>query len=120
MIDYTARMKCYEVEELFEYRKWAGEIPFLKFKENWIVKVIPPFCGAVVRFLVADKSEPTLTVSCYLDCYENLGCCGEPYWEIYPHDDDVFRCGMDEAEELIEAIEYALIQRVGREANEKL
>ena len=107
MSSYRERMDTkYKMEELYEWDKWRMEIPYLKFKPEWEVKVIPPFNGAVVRFLVK-KGENT--ISTYLDCYNELGFVGQPYWEIYPYvDGDVYRCLMDETELLIDAIEQSL------------
>ena len=87
---------------LMESDKWVYEIPSLKFNNDLEVKVIPPFSGAVVRFII---SKDDARVSVYLDCYDNLGYYGSPYWEIYPAvDGDVFRCDMKETKELLHAI----------------
>tara|TARA_R110002012_G_scaffold322078_1_gene554684 strand:- start:6897 stop:7226 length:330 start_codon:yes stop_codon:yes gene_type:complete len=67
-----------------ESDKWKVEIPYISFSKNWSVKIIPPTLGAVVRFLVKDKSKGEKEISIYLDCYNNLGYVGAPYWEIYP------------------------------------
>ena len=90
-----------------EWMKWVKEIPYIQFKKEWLVKTIPPFGGAVARFLV---SEPGIEkrVSIYLDCYDLLGCFGEPYWEVYPYDGDVFRCKMNDTKTLLEAIQKSL------------
>lgn len=107
MSNYRERMDTrYKMEKLYEWDKWRVEIPYLKFKPEWEVKVIPPVTGAVVRFLVK-KGESI--ISTYLDCYGELGCFGEPYWEIYPYvNGDVYRCAMNETESLIDAIEQSL------------
>src|SRR5690625_2567551 len=93
------------VEKNYEWDKWAQEIPFLNIPENYKIKVIPPVNRAVVRFLVSNQEE-TKDVSVYLDCYEELGFFGgEPYWELYPDvDGDIYRCGIDEVEELVKRI----------------
>ena len=101
--------KCiYDAEREFEWRKWCKEIPFITFDKGWKVKVIPPFGGAVARFLVKSGKA---SVSVYLDCYEQLGCWDEPYWEIYPHDHDVFRCAMEDINELLKAIRESFKQQ---------
>ena len=94
------------VEKAYEYHKWLMEMPPLHFKENWKVTIVPPFHGAIVRFYVDYKDKH---VSCYLDCYDELGYYGEPYWEIYPYtyeDDtvDVWRCPFKNTDELIAKI----------------
>ena len=88
-----------------DYNLWQDKIPFIKFPRDWEVKVIPPFHGAVIRF----KIKKGLTeVSIYLDCYDTLGCVGEPYWELYPYKNDVFRCSMGDVDDLLKAIKYSL------------
>ena len=75
--NYDVRMETY---------KWIEEIPYLQFKESWEVTVIPPFGGAVVRFLV---KKGDIGASVYLDCYDKLGCYGEPYWEVYASNEPI-------------------------------
>ena len=77
------------IEKTYEYDKWKQEIPFINFPSDWGVKIIPTFTGAVVRFLVNMKDSDS-SISVYLDCYDELGCFGEPYWEIYPYKDGMF------------------------------
>jgi hypothetical protein len=90
------------------HREYAEQIPFISFPSDLKVKIIPPFGGAVVRFLVA-KGENEVSV--YLDCESNLvtyGAYNKPYWEIYPYQGDTFRCAIDEVDVLIKHIEKAL------------
>jgi len=102
-------MNMMEHEEKMEYRKWMNEIPFIEFPKNSIVKMVPPYLGAVVRFQVANKEKPDKTVSVYLDCYDNLAHCGHPYWEIYPDEQgNNWRCGINEVDELSAMIDLAL------------
>lgn len=95
-----------EWERLYDARDWCGKIPFIPFKRGWLVKVIPPFAGAVARFLVSKDGKNCVSV--YLDCYGMLGACNHPYWEVYPYDGDTFRCSMNEVNELVDAIEHSL------------
>ena len=104
-MNYEDYIKVYELERILEYRKWEKEIPFLQFDQDWEVKIIPHFGGVIARFLVK-KGEAK--VSIYLDCYDRLGCVGEPYWEVYPYDDDVYRCSINEANLLLNAISRSL------------
>lgn len=94
---------AYECDRAFEWKKWSNTVPFLKFDPEWEVQVIPPFGGAVVRFIV---KQFDITISVYLDCYNCLGGFGSgPYWEIYPADNgDVERVFMEDADGLISAI----------------
>lgn len=90
------------IESKYEWRKWADQIPYLELPNTYKIKVIPPFGGAIARFIVSNGKK---SASVYLDCYDELGYFGEPYWEIYPCvNGDTYRCAMDETEELIEEI----------------
>lgn len=104
MIDlhYATRHK---VEAAEDWRGWCNKIPAIKFKADWEVKVIPPFAGAIARFLVSHNGN---TASIYLDCYAKLGAWDEPYWEVFPFEGDVGRCRMAETETLLSMIESSL------------
>ena len=86
---------------LFESDKWRNEIPYIKWPKDWEVKAVPPQTGAVVRYLVKKGDKE---ISIYLDCYDLLGCFGEPYWEAYPIDGDTFRCKMNNTASLLKAL----------------
>lgn len=102
------------IESALEYRKWIKEIPPIPFKKEWLVKIIPPFGGVIVRFLVAHKDNPERYVSVYLDCYNTLGLFFDknnkpaPYWEVYPVEGDNYRVAINNVEELLKVIEEAL------------
>lgn len=93
------------VAKQFEYLKWTKEIPYLRFQNDWDVKIVPPFANTIVRFRV---KKGTKEVSVYLDCYNLLGYSDGPYWEIYPYEDDTFRCDINETDKLIKAIKTEL------------
>jgi hypothetical protein len=61
-----------------------------------------------------DKAE----VSIYLDCYDSLGSYGKPYWEVYPHESDVYRCDMADTESLLNAIKHSILEQNSRSENE--
>lgn len=99
-----------QYEKIQGHDKWFKEMPSINFPSKWAVKITPPSAGAIVRFRVySGKAE----VSVYLDCYDRLGYFGAPYWEVYPHSEDVFRCEMNDTESLLKAIEESI-----REQNE--
>ena len=98
-------MERYDLERKEEWKKWVKEIPAIEFKSDWKVKIIPPFAGAIVRFYI-DKGDKHISV--YLDCFDNLGCVGEPYWEIFPYKDDVARILMNDVDELVSLISEVL------------
>jgi len=91
-----------QFERAFDTRKWIKKTPHIKFPTGWEVQIIPPFSGALIRFRVND------VVSVYLDVYDLLGFEGEPYWEICPHKGDVYRCAMNNVDDLIKSIQESL------------
>lgn len=99
------------VERNHEWRKWMLEIPYIAFPAEWEVKIVPPFTGAIVRFWIRPKGNEKIHCSIYLDCYDVLGCYGKPYWEVYPHDSDIFRCDMNDTEALLNAIKESFEQQ---------
>ncbi len=100
-------MTTSKIDSLQEYQKWAQEIPFMRFPADWEIKIIPPFCGAIVRFVIRRINEEK-SISVYLDCYGTLGSLGDPYWEIHPYNGDTYKCYLNETGNLIDAIDYAL------------
>ena len=98
----VARLK---IERAEDWRTWMDKIPAIQFDADWQVKVIPPFSGAMARFLILKGGKQA---SIYLDCYDVLGCVGHPYWEVYPVADDVGRCDIDDIEQLLVLIRRAL------------
>ena len=98
-------MENYELilkyDKIMENNKWAQEIPYISFPSEWEVKITPPSVGSVVRFRV---QKGDAKVSVYLDCYDNLGSVGFPYWEVYPYEGCNFRCAMLDTESLLKAI----------------
>lgn len=90
-------------EDYMGWHKWMKRIPCIPVKEGWSIKPLPPFGGAVARFRVELPSGESKSI--YLDCYDRLGCVGEPYWEVFPVGGDVGRCLMDEVDQLVNLIE---------------
>lgn len=105
IIDMELEMQRYTIESKEKWREIIKDIPKLKFKSEWEVKVIPPFGGALARFTVDYNGNH---VSVYLDWYGRLGCVEEPYWELYPIDGDTRRYYLNETEELLKDIETVL------------
>lgn len=108
MMDMELEMRRLAIESQEKWREICKETPPLNFKNEWNVKIIPPFGGALARFNVDYKGNH---VSVYLDWYGRLGCVDEPYWELYPWEDDVKRYYLTETEELLKDIETALEDR---------
>lgn len=101
----------------FESREWASKIPYMSLPSDVEFKVIPPFAGAVARFMVKKGNR---TVSVYLDCYSILGAMNKPYWEIYPYKGDTYRCYIDEVDELSEKITEELNREQSEEEDEHI
>ena len=75
-----------KIEEKENWRDWAGVMPALHFDSDWEVKILPPFAGALARFVVR-KGEKRVSV--YFDAHARLGAMydesgsPEPYFEAY-------------------------------------
>jgi len=82
-------------------------LPFIKFKEDWLIQLVPPFGGADVRFIAKKGNNE---VSVYFDSKNRLGFMDAPYWEAYPlqGDAETARFFKDEIEGLIDFIEDSL------------
>ena len=115
--DALARSRVVSAEG---WGRFTDTAPWLSFDPEWEVQVIPPTTFAMMRFRVRHGSA---SVSVYMDGHNALGCFtyddGQPapYWEVYPHDDDVWRCGLDEGAALVEAIRESIAQQLA-EADE--
>lgn len=103
------------MENKYEWRKWTKDIPAIPVKPDWMMKVIPPFGGAVARFQVQIADA---WVSVYLDCYDELGIVGQPYWEVYPVNGDTARVLMNDVDELVDIIDEALNKQLLGKENE--
>jgi len=104
------KLKRYHVEQ---EQDWKGEIvriPWLHFRSNWQVRIIPPFADAVIRFQVILPSG--MLKSVFMDSRNSLGVwwgadqnTPEPYWEVYPYKNDVGRCDLADTIMLMEMIQ---------------
>lgn len=99
----------WSVEAMEKWREWSKRIPYIALKPEWYIRITPPFGGAMARFFISDNSNNSVSV--YLDCFDRLGCSGEPYWEVFPYQDDVGRCVMADTDELVRMIEVGLNQQ---------
>lgn len=103
--DSANLVQLYKIESDFKYREWCDKIPYIKFSSTWEVKIIPPFMGAMARFLV---QKGKAKVSVYLDCHEHLGFYGGPYWEIFPVNNDTARCDINDIKKLLKYIKQSI------------
>lgn len=100
----------FRLEKLMDWREWMKKIPYIDFGDDLEVSVIPPFAGAMTRFLVRLKGKES-RISVYLDCHDILGYMEEPYWEAYAIKGDTARFLLNETKELVEAIRNELNER---------
>lgn len=114
MDEMDLEMQRYAIERKEKWKEIINEIPTLNFKKEWNVKIIPPFGGALARFTVDYNGNH---ISVYLDWYSRLGCVDEPYWELYPWEDDVKRYYLAETKELMKDIEMVLESEGSNENN---
>ena len=113
LIQKSDRMRKYEAitfyDQVMQPREWIAKIPSLQFPNDWVINIVPPFAGALVRFGVSLEGTSEY-VSVYLDVYSILGATETPYWEVYIQDNPNFpsRCAMEDTESLMELIQQAL------------
>jgi hypothetical protein len=112
MLPYEQARPLYDVAKTFEWDKWRVEIPFIPLNPDWLFKPVPPFGVGVARFHVRHKDHPETFVSIYLDCYDQAGCVGSPYWEIHPIDGDCARYMMSEVDDLVKGIQQSLDEQI--------
>jgi hypothetical protein len=105
----TAATKVAAIEK---WREWSRKMPKLKFDKDWEVAVIPPFGGAMARFVVYKGDK---YVSVYFDAYSRLGWMYDddnnpiPYWECYPATNgDAERFLLGQENDLMEEIRNVL------------
>ena len=104
MRNFEETMLIAKYDTLQETRKWMRELPYLHFKQEWNVRIIPPFGGAIIRFFIDYNNKH---VSVYFDAYDELGFVGEPYFEFYDGE-ECYRYLMNESEEMMGDIEKFL------------
>jgi hypothetical protein len=102
MKDYLSRAK---VERDEKWDDWIEKIPNLSFPPTWQIRIIPPFAGALVRFLVFANGR---RISVYLDVNESLGYAEGPYWEVYPVEGENARCAIDDVKGLMQLLILAV------------
>jgi hypothetical protein len=102
-------MERWDIEKAEDWMRWVKEIPSFKLDSDWNLQVIPPFAGAMTRFVI---TQGAARVSIYLDCYNNLGYMDGPYWEIYPYEGDTYRCGINETDDLVNAIRASIKEQL--------
>jgi len=108
MGDYASKiLKRANVERDEDWRGASAAAADLTFQSNWKVRIIPPWAGAMARFVVSKGHKK---VSVYFDTDDRLGIMGKkPYYEIYPAaDGDTARFTPDEADEMMLAIRKSL------------
>ena len=92
MGDFLSRLN---IERDQDWRGWIEKIPSIKIPDNVRIRIVPPFGGAVARFLL-EKFDSKENLSVYLDCFQELGYYSGPYWEAYPWNGDIMRFAIDD------------------------
>lgn len=98
-------------DEIFDVYKWSQKLPYLNFKDDWLVKPMPCRLGALVRFRVTTSKIPDwMWVIVYFDAFDLLGVVGEPYWEICwgPRWETTLRFIYGKEDAMMEAIAMAI------------
>jgi hypothetical protein len=80
----------YEVERAEDWHSWIDKIQPFELRQDYTIKVIPPFAGAVTRFHIGHISSDR-TISIYFDGSDNLGVVGYPYYEAYEIAGETYR-----------------------------
>jgi hypothetical protein len=80
----------YEIERAEDWHSWIDKIQPFELRQGYIIKVIPPFGGALTRFLIGHTSSDR-TVSIYFDGFGNLGAMDYPYYEAYEIAGETYR-----------------------------
>lgn len=104
------KLKRYAIENEQDWKGESVRIPWMYFRSDWQVRVIPPFGDAVIRFQVILPSGTLKSI--FMDSRNSLGVwwgadknTPEPYWEVYPYKGDVGRCDLADTIMLMEMIQ---------------
>lgn len=95
----------FDVENNEQWREWVDKIPYLTFPPGVEVKIIPPFAGAMARFIVK-KSD--IEISVFLDCLDSIQSMGFPYWEMYTDNRYSHRFPLHKVDDLMDKISQEL------------
>lgn len=93
-------------DEVMQSRKWIGDIPFLRFPSYCEVKIIPPFDGRLVRFIVKHKNNE-LNVELYYNEKTNAA-----NWYLYDINNLCIVFDIDDASGLEKEIRNSLNPRL--------
>lgn len=111
----SSSIERFTLEAKENWMEWNRKIPEIELKDGWKLRVLAPFGGAMARFRI---NLGEASVSVYLDVDGSLGCVDEPYWEIYPFEEDVARYLMAETDDLINGIDKSLADQLVELAKE--
>lgn len=95
-----------QIEQICDYRGWARKLPAFHFDKEWDVLIVPPFAGAIIRFVISYNGK---YVSVYFDAYSELGWMYDkneqpiPYFEYYDGE-DTYRYLINESEQMMNDI----------------
>ena len=95
-----------QIERIWNYRGCATKLPAFHFDKEWDVLIVPPFAGAIIRFVISYNGK---YVSVYFDAYSELGWMYDkneqpiPYFEYYDGE-DTYRYLINESEQMMNDI----------------
>lgn len=95
-----------QIEQICDYRGQARKLPAFHFDKEWDVLIVPPFAGAIIRFVISYNGK---YVSVYFDAYSELGWMYDkneqpiPYFEYYDGE-DTYRYLINESEQMMNDI----------------
>lgn len=95
-----------QIEQICDYRGLARKLPAFHFDKEWDVLIVPPFAGAIIRFVISYNGK---YVSVYFDAYSELGWMYDkneqpiPYFEYYDGE-DTYRYLINESEQMMNDI----------------
>jgi hypothetical protein len=98
-------------DNIQESKKWNKKLPVFHFKQEWNVRIIPPFQGAIIRFTIKYNGK---RVSVYFDGYSRLGQMHDsnykpiPYFQCTYEKDSIKYYYLDESENMMKDIETFL------------
>ena len=99
-----------QAENIQHYRKWCKELPALHFEKEWDVMILPPYAGAIIRFVIRYKDK---AISVFFDANSRLGYMYDeneepiPYYEMYDGE-DIHRYYLGEHEQMMDDIRKVL------------
>lgn len=104
-----------KIETSENWQHWAKAIPFLRFRNDWEVQIVPPVNDATTRFVIR---KDDIYVSVYFDANSQLGYMYDddgkpiPYFEAIATNGFEGRYLLNETDQMMDDIANALGETV--------